>query len=175
MERGGQVTILDQFKGREASHLVQFIKYAIAGGAATAVCIGTFYMMSFFVLDALSIDDTVVELLRRFVGIKIDIMPLADGIRARNAAINNAVAFVVSNFVCYLINIVWVFKPGRHHWAVEIGLFYLVSGVSFALGTGLQTWLIAQFGVETTLAFGCNLVTALLINYGMRKFVIFKG
>ena len=167
--------IIDQFKGREASPLIQFIKYGIAGGAATAVCVGTFYLMSVFVLDALSPDDTVIELMRKFIGINIPIEPLADGLRARNAAINNSVAFVVSNLVCYLINIAWVFKPGRHHWLVEISLFYLVSGVSFALGTGLQTWLIVQFGIQTTIAFGSNLVTALLINYAMRKFVIFKG
>ena len=167
------MTILDQFKGREATPLIQFIKYGIAGGMATAACIATFYMMSFFVLDALSADDAVVELLRKFIA--IDVMPVADGIRARNAAINNSVAFVISNMVAYLINIAWVFKPGRHHWLVEVGLFYLVSGVAFALGTGLQTWLIAQFGLQTTLAFGANLVTALLINYAMRKFVIFHG
>jgi len=167
--------IIEQFKGREASPLIQFVKYGIAGGVATAVCITTFYIMSIFVLNALSADDTVIELMRRFVGINIDIAPLADSIRARNAAINNGAAFVVANFVCYLINIAWVFKPGRHHWAVEIGLFYLVSGVSFALGTGLQTWLIAQFGIQTTIAFGSNLITALLINYAMRKFVIFNG
>ncbi len=167
------MTLLEQFKGREASPLIQFIKYGIAGGVATGVCIGTFYLMSFFVLDALSADDAVVELLRKFIS--VDVTPVADGIRARNAAINNSVAFVVSNFVCYLINVAWVFKPGRHHWLVEIGLFYLVSGVAFALGTGLQTWLIAHFGVQTTLAFGANLITALLINYAMRKFVIFHG
>ena len=167
------MTILEQFKGREATPLIQFIKYGIAGGMATAACIATFYMMSFFVLDALSADDAVVELLRKFIA--IDVTPVADGIRARNAAINNSVAFVISNMVAYLINIAWVFKPGRHHWLVEVGLFYLVSGVAFALGTGLQTWLIAQFGLQTTLAFGANLVTALLINYAMRKFVIFHG
>jgi len=168
-------SIIEQFKGREASPLIQFIKYGIAGGAATVVCIVTFYIMSIFVLNALSPDDAVIELMRKFLGLNIDIAPLADGIRARNAAINNSAAFVASNFVCYLINIAWVFKPGRHHWAVEIGLFYLVSGVSFALGTGLQTWLIAQFGIQTTIAFSSNLVTALLINYAMRKFVIFNG
>ncbi len=167
--------IIEQFKGREASPLIQFIKYGIAGGMATAVCITTFYIMSLFVLDALSSDDIIIELLRRFAGIDINIEPLTDGIRMRNAAINNSVAFVISNFVCYLINIAWVFKPGRHHWAVEIGLFYLVSGVSFALGTGVQSLLIAQFGIQTTIAFGSNLITALLINYAMRKFVIFNG
>ena len=167
------MTLLEQFKSREAGPLVQFIKYGMAGGVATGVCVGTFYVMSLCVLDALSVDDAVVGILRRFM--EIDITPIPDGLRARNAAINNSVAFVISNFVCYMINIAWVFKPGRHHWLLEISLFYLVSGVSFALGTGLQTWLIAQFGVQTTLAFGCNLVTAVLINYAMRKFVIFKG
>lgn len=167
------MTLLEQFKGREAGPVVQFIKYGIAGGVATGVCIGTFYLMSFFVLNALSADDAVVNILQRFIA--FDVAPLADGARARNAAINNGVAFVVSNFVCYLINVAWVFKPGKHHWAVELGLFYLVSGVSFGLGTGIQTWLIYQFGFQTTLAFGANLVTALLINYAMRKFVIFKG
>ncbi len=167
------MTLLEQLKSRDAGPLVQFIKYAVAGGVATGVCIGTFYLMSLFVLNALSPDDFVITVLNKFV--VIDIPPIADGLRARNAAINNGVAFVISNFICYLINIAWVFKPGRHHWLVEIGLFYLVSAVSFSLGTGLQTWLIAQFGVETTLAFSSNLVTALLINYGMRKFVIFKG
>jgi len=167
------MTLLEQLKSRDAGPLVQFIKYAVAGGVATGVCIGTFYLMSLFVLDALSPDDFVITVLNKFVA--IDIPPIADGLRARNAAINNGVAFVISNFICYLINIAWVFKPGRHHWLVEIGLFYLVSAVSFTLGTGLQTWLIAQFGIETTLAFSSNLLTALLINYGMRKFVIFKG
>jgi putative flippase GtrA len=68
-----------------------------------------------------------------------------------------------------------VFHRGRHHWLLEIGLFYAVSGVSLVIGTTLQTALIGHFGLTTTVAFGANLVTALLINYAMRKFVIFKG
>jgi putative flippase GtrA len=163
------MTIIEQLKGREATPLIQFIKYGIAGGMATAVSITVFYLMSIFVLDALNADDIIVKLFG------IDIVDLSTGLRARNAAINNTVAFMIANMVCYLINIAWVFTPGRHHWLVELGLFYLVSGVSFALGTGLQTWLIAQYGIQTTFAFGANLVTALLINYAMRKFVIFKG
>ncbi len=163
------MTIIEQFKGREATPLVQFIKYGIAGGIATAVTIGTFYVMALFFFDALDGGDFVVRLLG------IEVPDISQVLRGRNAAICNSIAFVIANFVCYLINIAWVFTPGRHHWAVELGLFYLVSGVSFALGTGLQTWLIIHFGIQTTLAFGANLVTALLINYAMRKFVIFKG
>jgi putative flippase GtrA len=67
-----------------------------------------------------------------------------------------------------------VFKRGKHHWALEILMFYVVSGASLLLGTVMQTWLIVHLGLTTTLAFGANMVTALLINYAMRKFVIFR-
>ena len=69
----------------------------------------------------------------------------------------------------------FVFKPGRHHWVTEFLLFFAVSGISMVLGTAIQTFLITQAGVQTTLAFGANIVCALFINYAMRKFVIFKG
>ena len=89
--------------------------------------------------------------------------------------VDNGVAFLFSNFVAYLLNVPWVFEPGRHHGLIEIGLFYLVSGVSVVVGTALMGWLIRRFGMRTTYAFAANLVTALLINFAMRKFVIFKG
>jgi putative flippase GtrA len=87
----------------------------------------------------------------------------------------NAVAFVISNFVAYVINIYWVFVPGRHHWILEIGLFYLVSGAAIAIGTAVMGFLIRRFGMLTTYAFASNLVAALMINYAMRKFFIFNG
>jgi putative flippase GtrA len=59
-------------------------------------------------------------------------------------------------------------------WA-ELGFFYAVSGVSIAIGTWLMGELIRRRGWRTTFAFGANLVTALLINYAMRKFVIFRA
>ena len=36
-------------------------------------------------------------------------------------------------------------------------------------------YLIRRHGIRTTYAFGTNILTALLINYAMRKFVIFSG
>jgi putative flippase GtrA len=84
-------------------------------------------------------------------------------------------AFMIANMVAYILNIKFVFKPGRHHWLVEVGLFYAVSGVSMVLGTLLMWWLIRQFSMSTDIAFFANIVTAVLINYAMRKYVIFKG
>ncbi len=89
--------------------------------------------------------------------------------------IGNGIAFMFSNLVAYLINIYWVFVPGRHHWIIEIGLFYLVSGVAIAIGTAMMGYLIRRFGMLTTYAFGSNLVAALMINYAMRKYFIFNG
>jgi len=162
-------SISEQFLGREASPAVQFVKYGISGGIATAVHITLFSLLAYFVFPALTDKELAVQFFH------LDVPAISDAVRARNAAIDNFVAFIFSNLTAYLLNILWVFRRGRHHWVVEIGLFYAVSGVSMAIGTGLQTALIARFGLTTTTAFGANLVTSLLINYAMRKFVIFKG
>ena len=163
------MTIIEQFLGRKAGHAVQFVKYGLSGAVATAVHIAIFSLMAWLVLPAL----TDRELAVRVFHLKVAV--LTDAVRARNAAADNFVAFLFSNFTAYLLNVLWVFQRGRHHWAVEIGLFYAVSGVAMLIGTTVQTALIARFGLTTTVAFVANLFTALFINYGMRKFVIFKG
>ncbi len=161
-------SFLRQFKGREHSHLVQFIKYGIAGGIATAVHVTIFYFLAWKVLPALTGNDPMA------VFLKISPAPITDGLRARNAAIDNSIAFMISNFVVYLINICWVFESGRHSRWKEIGMFYLVAGASVAIGIGLQSLLIDYFGINTTTAFGAMIVVCLLINYAARKFFIFK-
>ena len=107
--------------------------------------------------------------------LKLPIQKLDNTTRSRNSVKANGVAFVISNLVAYLINVYWVFVPGRYHWVVEIGLFYLVSGISIVIGTGLMVFLIRRFDMLTTYAFGANIFTAIMINYAMRKFFIFKG
>jgi len=161
--------ILQQFMQRDAGPVVQFLKYAIAGGIATMTHIFIFHACAWKVFPALQDDDHAVRLF------KLHLPPQEDRIRARNSMIDNTIAFMLSNFVAYLINIHWVFEPGRHRFLVEIGLFYAVSGVSVVLGTAIMGYLIRRFGMLTTYAFLANLVTALLINFAMRKFVIFRG
>ncbi|MCE9615494.1 MAG: GtrA family protein [Lentisphaerae bacterium] len=161
--------ILKQFKGQEHGPLVQFIKYGIAGAVATSVHILCFSLMAWLVLPCLTSRELVVQLFH------LPVPELSDSARATRAAIDNGVAFLFSNLTAYLINIFWVFKRGRHHWVLEVLLFYAVSGVSLVIGTTVQTFLIQHYGLTTTVAFGSNLVSALLINFAMRKFVIFKG
>ncbi|NOQ67156.1 MAG: hypothetical protein GQ556_08075, partial [Desulfobacterales bacterium] len=87
----------------------------------------------------------------------------------------NGVAFIFANMVAYSINVCWVCKAGRHNRCIEISLFYLVSGVSVVIGTSMMGFLIKYYGMQTTYAFTANIVSAVMINYGMRKFYIFKG
>jgi len=148
---------------------VQFIKYAICGGIATATNIVLFHLLGYRIFPCLQTRDTVVRLLH------LSMPVINDTARGENAILANFIAFVVSNFVAYILNVWFVFRSGRHHRLVELGLFYAVSGVSFAIGTALMGWLILRFGLMTTVAFFSNIFVALLINYGMRKFVIFKG
>ena len=158
-----------QFTSREHGHLVQFIKYGIAGGIATVVHTALFFLFAWKVLPSLTADDPVARLF------KISASPISDSVRAWHAGVDNAIAFLFSNFVVYVINIAWVFEAGRHSRWKEIGMFYGVAGISVLIGIGLQSFLIRSFGINTTYAFGAMVLVCLLINYAMRKFFIFKG
>ena len=162
-------SFLRQFKGRQHGPLVQFIKYAIAGGIATAVHISLFYFCAVKLLPALNHNDALAGLFH------LRVSEVSDVVRARNSVIDNLVAFIFSNLTAYLINITWVFESGRHNRVLEIGLFYLVSGISVVVGSTLMGVLIGRFGVTTTVAFGANVLTSLMINFVLRKSVIFKG
>ena len=161
--------ILRQFTGRQHGPLVQFIKYSVAGTIATGVHIVVFYCLAAWAFPALGQNDVVAGLFH------LHVTPVSDTIRARNSVIDNAITFMFSNMVAYVINILWVFESGRHNRVLEIAIFYAVSGISTVIGTLLMGFLIKQFGVMTTVAFGANALVSLMINYILRKKIIFKG
>jgi putative flippase GtrA len=160
--------LLRQFTGRRHGHLVQFIKYGIAGSIATVVHTCLFFFLSWKVIPALGDKEPIARFLN------IPPSQISDSLRALHAGINNALAFMVSNFVVYWINVSWVFESGRHSFWKEIGLFYGVAAVSVAIGIGLQSLLISRFGISTTYAFAVMVLICLMINYVMRKYFIFK-
>lgn len=163
-------TILHQFKSRDQhTPMVQFIKYGISGGVSTLIHVACFYTMAVALLPALNPDDVIA----RFLHLAADIVP--DGIRARNSMIDNVVAFLFSNLAAYVINIKWVFEPGRHHPFLEILFFYLWSGISIIIGSAIMGLLIHQAGIATTFAFIINVAVCLLINFVVRKHLVFKG
>jgi putative flippase GtrA len=161
--------MIDPILGNQAGNILQFIKYAISGCIATSTHIIVFHLVAWKMFFALQADDWFVRFL------DLPIQELDDTTRSRNSMKGNGIAFIISNLVAYLINIHWVFVPGRYHWMIEISLFYLVSGVAIAIGTALMGFLIRRFGMLTTYAFGSNIFVALMINYAMRKFFIFNG
>lgn len=163
------MNLIDQLFGNESANVIQFIKYGISGCIAVAAHILVFHLVAWKIFYALQSNDWFVRLFN------LPIRELDDGTRSQNSMVSNVFAFMISNLVAYIINVYWVFVPGRYHWIVEIVLFYLVSGASLVIGTAIMGFLIRRFGMLTTYAFGSNIFTALLINYAMRKFFIFKG
>jgi len=155
--------------GHDTHPLVQFIKYGVVGGMATTLHVVTFFLLSWLVLPSFKQDDIAVRLLG------LTVPAISESTRVWNAGVCNVTGFTVSNVFCYILNRLFVFKPGRHHWTLEFLLFFSVSAISMALGTTVQSLLIKYQGAQTSLAFGINIVCALFINYAMRKFVIFKG
>ena len=161
--------LIKQFTSKQHGPLVQFIKYGIGGGAATAVHVVIFYAMAGFVFRVLTEDDLAVRYLH------LPIADIDDSVRARLTAKDNFVAFMFSNLVAYIINVKWVFEGGKHKRSVEFLMFFAVSATSIAVGTTVAWGLIQWFGLTTTVAFISNIVASVMINYVMRKFVIFKG
>lgn len=153
----------------EHEAVIQFIKYALAGGLAAATHILLFHLIAWKVFPSLAPNDHAVRFFR------LHIREVNDYSRARNSMIGNCIAFLFSNMVAYITNVLWVFEAGRHHVIIEILLFYAVSGLSTAIGTVLMGMLIKRFGILTTYAFGSNIVTAVLINFVVRKYIIFQG
>ncbi len=125
--------------GSDAGNLFQFIRYGISGCIAASTHILGFHLVAWKMFFALQADDWFVRLL------DLPIQDVDDTTRARNSMKGNGVAFVISNLVAYFINIHWVFVPGRYHWILEIGLFYLVSGVAIVIGSGLMGFLIENY------------------------------
>ncbi len=153
----------------DSAAVIQFIKYGLAGGIATITHITIFHLIAWKIFPALQEKDHAVQFFN------LTIKKVNDATRARNSMIGNFIAFLISNMVAYITNILWVFEGGKYPFLIEILLFYCVSGISVFLGTMLMGILIRRFGMLTTYAFSSNIVTAVMINYVMRKFFIFHG
>lgn len=162
----------DHYLSHDAPPFIQFVKYGLVGGFATAVHILTFFLLGFLLFPCVSPEDPLVRLVG-LIGLEAPVVE--EALRARYAVYSNVLAFLVANTLCYLLNRLFVFRPGRHHVILEFFLFLSVSAISGGIGTVLIWVLVHQFGVHTTYAFGANILSSLAINYLMRKFFVFKG
>lgn len=163
-------SIIEQFLSRDAGPVVQFIKYGLAGGVATAVDIFMFYLLAWKFIPALRDDDPVVKRL------KLKVKPVTEEQRSFRFIVVTALAFIVSNFAAYVLNVLWVFTPDpeKAKW-LELAQFYAVSGISIFLGTAVGWVMIKWFHLSTTASYVCKMIAALLINFVCRKFFIFKA
>jgi putative flippase GtrA len=161
--------ILAQFTQREAHPTIQFIKYAMAGGVATATDMVVFFVLAFTIFPAL----TEAELLVRLFAVEVP--EIAQSIRERNFVINSVIAFAFANLVAYVINILWVFEPGRHKRHVEVILFYTVSTAAIFVGTFLGWAMIRFLGATTEASYLGKVIAAVMINFVCRKYIVFKG
>jgi putative flippase GtrA len=163
---------LSSFLSNKNNRFVQFIKYILCGGIATGVDMAVFFMMAWLVFPALTETDPFTKLLGLM---QRDVVVVSEAVRLRNYWIDKVICFLISNFVAYVLNVLFVFKAGKHKRHHEMFLFYAVSTVAFVLGTLAGDLLIRFAGLDTTYSYLCAIIAALLINYTGRKFFIFHG
>ena len=156
-------------KGR--LHL-QFIKYLFCGGITFVVDVMVFYVMAWLVLPSLRMDDPFGIVIGWF---GMGINNVTEQVLLRNFVINKVVAFLASNTVAYMTNALFVFTGGRHQRFKEVGLFYLLSTISFVVFTLLSRVLIGRFGWGVSLSYFFVFALAMVTNFTMRKRLVFKG
>lgn len=163
---------IQAFLAEKDNRLVQFIKYGMCGGAATVVDVTVFFLLAWLIFPALTASDPFTKLLGM---IHLDIRSVSESLRLRNYWIDKGIGFIFSNFTAYVLNVMFVFKAGKHKRYHELMLFYAVSLISFLIGTTAGDLLIRFGGLDTTYSYVAAAISALLINYAGRKFFIFHG
>ncbi|MBR1608219.1 MAG: GtrA family protein [Kiritimatiellae bacterium] len=162
---------LRQFFGNGASAhpAVQFAKYGTVGALATAVNAAAVFFFCWKAFRCLSPDDPVVRLLSIEPGASDPV------VRARLVNWAYVCAFPISNAFCYALNRAFVFVPGRHGMAREFAGFLAASATALFAGMAVSWALIRFSGAETSVAVAANMVSAVAINYVLRKFAVFAG
>ena len=168
-ETAGKWRKVRRFLSHESGPFAQFVKYGVIGVMSTVVQMVGFYVLAATCLRCLGPDDWAV----RFVGLPA--VEISDGVRAFRAAMATAMGFTLANIFCWLMNRLFVFKPGRYRWYVEFGLFFGVAALATVVALGVQSLLIKYAGLMTTAAVIVEVVVSFFFNFFIRKFVIFKG
>jgi putative flippase GtrA len=155
-------TIVQRLREHNVPGLIQFAVYGIFGTLSTVIYMATSLFLSYKVIPAMG-------------GMIVNGAPITDSRRARNALINNCIAFLVANAFAYTTNIMFVFKPGLHGPVMQFLLFTAGSGTSFLLSQFAGPYLIKRFGLPTQVALVTNVIASMLMNFAIRKFIVFKS
>lgn len=160
--------LVARFLSHDAGPLAQFVKYGAIGVAATCVQMVVFYVLASTCLQCLAPSDQAVRLLG------LPSVDLPNGVRGLRFVVDTVVGFSVANVFCWLMNRWFVFRPGKYRWYVEFGLFFGVAALAMGIATGVSWALIRFAGMMSTPAQGLEIVVSFLMNYFVRKFVIFR-
>ena len=158
-----------RFLSHDSGAFAQFVKYGVIGVLSTCVQMGAFYVLAATALKCLGSDDWAV----RFLGLPA--VSITAGARAFRAAVATAIGFMISNIFCWIMNRLFVFKPGRYRWYVEFSLFFGVAALATVVALGVQSLLIKYAGLMTTAAVIVEVIVSFFFNFFIRKFIIFKG
>ena len=161
--------LVRRFLSHDSGPFAQFVKYGAIGVLSTCVQMIGFYLLAATCLKCLGADDWAV----RFLGLPS--VEVSDDLRAFRAAVATAGGFTVANIFCWIMNRLFVFKPGKFRWYVEFLMFFGVAALATVVALGVQSLLIRYFGMMTTAAVIVEVVASFLMNFFVRKFVIFKG
>lgn len=161
---GGFLHNKDSFAG-------QVIKYILCGGVAVAVDFSTFYLLAILAFPCLRETDPVARLLA-VAGYSVRQVSVEE--LARNFWMIKGICFLVSNAAVYTLNVLFVFKSGRYRKSAEILLFFGSSLFQFFF-IWLGSVLITVFNWEVTYSNIAMLATSLMVNFVVRKKIVFKG
>lgn len=162
---------LDQLMRMRGNPLAQLVKYVACGGVAILVDTLTFYLLAWLVFPCLRLTDPIAQILT-WMGASIS--EVSDLELQRNYWIIKCISFILSNAVVYILNILYVFEAGRHRKPMEIFLFYFFSLFQFVF-IGIGSVLISQFNWEVTYSNIAMLFLGLIVNYIVKKYIVFKG
>lgn len=155
-------TIVARIRARDVPPLIQFSTYVMCGLMATVVHTGTVTLLSLTVFPAGK-------------GMIVDGAVLDEAVRKTNLLIVNYIGFPLGCIVAYITNIMFVFTPGRHSRLKEMAMFFGVASCGFFPSLWIIDFLVSRYGVPSIVAQCAFIITSFLVNFFMRKFVIFKG
>lgn len=168
---GGMGSRVDSFLRGKDSSLTQVVKYIISGGISVLVAQVTFYLLAWLVWPCMRATDPVARLL---VAAGFSVQAVSEAELKRNFWIIMLICFLFSNAVVYVLNVLFVFNAGRYRRVVEVFLFF-----SFSLLQFLFIWiggiLISMFKWEVTYSNISMLLAGLVVNYLVRKHIVFRG
>jgi len=153
--------------------LWQVVKYGIVGILATVINLVVAEICAAHVWPCLTANDLLVQW--GVFDLTDATFVITDSTRAVRAVYCNFAGFFVANLVCWHLNRLFVFTPGRHRWFVEYALFLAGSGFAIACGSAAIWALVKFYGMQTTWSFVINVAVSVAVNFVVRKFFVFKG